>query len=237
MYTSHPVFLDPKFDSIRLYRYMDFPKFESLLQRKELYFCPVDKLDDQFEGSFPQKEIDYHKRHNNWDGFDETFKSWRNRVFISCWHYNEHESAGMWKLYSHTGKGIAIQTTISRFKKSFHGCQKEINIGRVIYIDYAKETFYQGEANGFRMFHFGTPFIHKRNIFQDEREYRALHICHDPQLIDQPYFQVDLDVLIENVIVAPQSGNQFVEQTEILLQDLLPNKKVIRSMHDQQPFS
>jgi len=237
MYINHPVYLDPEMGSIRLYRYMDFTKFISLIQRKELYFCPTDKLDDLFEGSFPQKEIDYQKRHGNWDTIGGTFKSWRNRVFVSCWHYNEQESAGMWKLYSNIGKGIAIQTTIPRLKESFKVCQKDIFIGKVIYIDYAKDTFYQGVSNGYPGLNFGVPFIHKRNIFLDEREYRAMHICHDPKLIDKPYFQVDLDILIENIIVAPKSEDWFIELIEILLQQFVPNKRVTRSIHDQQPFS
>jgi hypothetical protein len=237
MYTEHPVYLDPEGEAIRLYRYMDFTKFVSVIQKKELYFCPVDKLDDPFEGSFPQKEIEYHKRNGYWDEIAPGFKTRRGEVFINCWHYNEQESAGMWRLYSQIGKGIAIQTTIPKLKEAFKVCQKNIYIGKVIYIDYTKDFFYKNEPKGYDSLNFGVPFIHKRNIFEAEKEYRAVYISHESKSIERPYFQMDLDTLIENVIVAPKCEDWLFELTANLLNQFLPDKRVIRSIHDQEPFS
>lgn len=236
MYTQHPVYLDPEGSSTRLWRYTDFTKFVSLIQRKELYFCPVEKFKDKFEGTFPRKEVEYQKKNQRWDQLSPGFKSKRKDVFVSCWHYNENESAGMWKLYTQEGKGIAIQTTIPRLKESFKVCSKDIYIGKVVYIDYDKDIFYHGESNSYPALNLGVPFIHKRNIFADEREYRAIHISNEPKTLNQPYFPVDLDILIESVVVAPESKDWFVELTEKLLNQFLSNKKVIRSIHDQQPF-
>jgi hypothetical protein len=237
MYKDHPVYIDPEDSSSRLWRYTDFTKFISLIQRKELYFLSIDKLGDRFEGTFPRREVGHHKRSGYWGQLSKGFTAIRKNIFVSCWHYNQNESAGMWKLYSQAGKGIAIQTTIPRFKESFKCCESSIYIGKVIYINYDTDTFYTGESKKYKAMNLGVPYIHKRNIFADEREYRAIHISnhHDP--LSQPYFPVDLDVLIESIVVAPESEDWFVDLTEKLLNQFLPGKKVIRSIHDQEPFS
>src|SRR5580658_1618683 len=42
----------------KLWRYMDFPKFMSLLTSKALYFANAVALDDPFEGSIPRRNIE-----------------------------------------------------------------------------------------------------------------------------------------------------------------------------------
>ena len=53
MYEEHPVFNPPPDDAI-LWRYMDFTKFVSLLEKQALFFARADKLGDSFEGSLSQ---------------------------------------------------------------------------------------------------------------------------------------------------------------------------------------
>ena len=50
MYEPHPNLYPPP-DGAVLWRYMDFTKFVSLLERKALFFCRPDRLGDLFEGS------------------------------------------------------------------------------------------------------------------------------------------------------------------------------------------
>ena len=50
MFAEHPD-LNPPQDNAVLWRYMDFTKFVSLLDRRALYFSRADKLGDPFEGS------------------------------------------------------------------------------------------------------------------------------------------------------------------------------------------
>src|SRR5260221_3267194 len=40
---------------IRIWRYMDFPKFVSMLDHRALYFPTADQFQDTFEGSLPHK--------------------------------------------------------------------------------------------------------------------------------------------------------------------------------------
>ena len=51
MYKEHPVFNPPPSDAV-LWRYMDFTKFVSLLEKQALFFARADRLGDPFEGSF-----------------------------------------------------------------------------------------------------------------------------------------------------------------------------------------
>ena len=51
MYEEHETFTPPSSDAI-LWRYMDFTKFVSLLEKQALFFPRADKLGDPFEGSF-----------------------------------------------------------------------------------------------------------------------------------------------------------------------------------------
>ena len=50
MYKEHEAFAPPPPDAV-LWRYMDFTKFVSLLEKQALFFARADKLeDDPFEG-------------------------------------------------------------------------------------------------------------------------------------------------------------------------------------------
>lgn len=55
MYKEHPVFQQPNNENIKIWRYMDFTKFMSLLDTKKLFFTRADKFEDPFEGSWPKK--------------------------------------------------------------------------------------------------------------------------------------------------------------------------------------
>ena len=48
-YEDHPIFSTPEGGDTTVWRYMDFTKFLSLLDKKELFFVRLDKLDDPFE--------------------------------------------------------------------------------------------------------------------------------------------------------------------------------------------
>ena len=56
MYKEHPSFDSPP-DNAVLWRYIDFTKFVSLLDRKALFFVRADKLGDPFEGTLPDANV------------------------------------------------------------------------------------------------------------------------------------------------------------------------------------
>ena len=49
---SVPVFIPPQNPNIKIWRYMDFTKYMSILETKALYFPLISELNDPFEGSF-----------------------------------------------------------------------------------------------------------------------------------------------------------------------------------------
>ena len=119
---DHHVFKVPDNPEIRIWRYMDFTKFVSMMDLNSLYFSRSDLLGDTFEGSFPKpnvllrpmiyKEIeDKYKEKNLHVVFPASGKKmtfieshsylheWlRKWTFISCWHINEYEHASLLKL-------------------------------------------------------------------------------------------------------------------------------------------
>ena len=59
MYKEHPALRVPSdADSMIIWRYMDFTKFVSLLDRKALFFVKAGKLGDPFEGACTEADID-----------------------------------------------------------------------------------------------------------------------------------------------------------------------------------
>lgn len=54
MRERHPCFEQPVLPDAVLWRYMDFPKFVSMLHERALYFCRSDVLGDPLEGSLTQ---------------------------------------------------------------------------------------------------------------------------------------------------------------------------------------
>ena len=54
MHQEHPVFRKPDNENVTIWRYMDFPKFVSMIDRKGLFLTRVDILQDKFEGSLSE---------------------------------------------------------------------------------------------------------------------------------------------------------------------------------------
>ncbi len=52
MYEKHPVFTPPPDENVKIWRYMDFTKFFSFIDKKALFFTRIDQLEDKFEGRF-----------------------------------------------------------------------------------------------------------------------------------------------------------------------------------------
>ena len=146
MYEEHPVFNPPPLDVV-LWRYMDFTKYVSLLEKQALYFARADKLGDPFEGSyskvneslrplFMQRALGEKKiPEGTLENLAVGLKRIRQSTLINCWHQSPYESAAMWKLYAREEDGLAVKTDFNSFKTSFT-CSQSIYIGSVSYVDY-----------------------------------------------------------------------------------------------------
>lgn len=224
-YAFHPSFVDPQDDSARVWRYLDLAKLLSTIDREALFFPSAATLakDDQFEGHPPFPEVYKSERYRQLPLF-------HHLNFFSCWHMNSDESDAMWKIYVKEGAGIAIRSNVDRLKRCFAKTERPVHVGVVRYIDYDQPpppAAYPGHS----------WFLFKRKAFQHERELRVgvwseeVDIqymrnddsigCledHDRQDIvlkypDRPgvHVPVDLDILIEQIVIAPQSPSWFAE--------------------------
>ena len=219
MYKEHPAFNPPDDDAV-LWRYMDFTKFVSLLDKSTLFFARADKLDDPFEGSVSRTNmlLDFISARETLEMTDEEVQRFQQDMIksrkmlrrfnlINCWHENPGESAAMWKLYARETDGIAIKTDFNSFKNSL-ACSEAIYVGRVNYINYNIDVIPGG--NTF------YPFLYKRQSFEHEHEVRAMTMQLSKRAFAQDvcdvgiYYEVDLSLLIQEVIIAPYAQDWFL---------------------------
>jgi hypothetical protein len=215
-----------------VWRYLTFPSFMSVLQRRELFFARLATLAerDPYEGKFPREVLSdlaaryrpEHDRNRYPDG--ETFaraiaaENRKNRA-VNCWHINETESAAMWKL--HSGEhGVAIRTTLGRLKQSFALDERPVYIYEVEYLDFSGPVeltlpFYSGYA--------------KRKSFAHEKELRACIFISEEDTLPGAYVRVDLDALIDEVFVAPESEPWIREVAEGVMNAYGIPRRVLRS--------
>ena len=177
-YSPHQCFATAD-GSAKVWRYMDFTKFVSLLDSNALFFSRADHVSDAWEGADTVENVrqrptaigvgEGETAAEMMNGVSRFHRSLRHRTFVSCWHLNNVESAAMWKLYLSHNEGIAVQTTFERVTSSFQGDEQEmfdVYVGKVSYLDYEHEAFPEG--NTF------VPFLHKRRSFEYEHEIRAI---------------------------------------------------------------
>ena len=205
-----------------LWRYMSFAKFCSLLERRELFFSLVGDMEDRYEGFIcppPPRDQGDHLQQAESIGRDLLHKIVRSAL-INCWTKSDHESALMWEAYA-GAEGVAVRTTFRDLRESI-GSDTElpVSFGQVDYVNYL-----QREVPRFGW----APLFHKRMEYRGEEEVRVLlpgppwgdsitdptepDIRLDPDVMEQRgrYVSVDLDILIKDVVVSPNSAPWLVE--------------------------
>lgn len=211
---------DPLDAEAILWRYMDFPKFVSILENQALFFVRADRLNDPFEGSLPTRNIESQQT-NLHPEFKEAmtmaglptyslyWKQLPRFTLVNCWHHSDYESEAMWKLYSTIQGGIAIKTRFHIFIESFIAYER-IHIGMVNYVDYDSQYIPQHDPL--------SPYLYKRNSFAHEREVRAIIQDLPIRNIGQfqgiydigNYCKVDLNLLIQEVVIDPFAPDWFL---------------------------
>lgn len=231
MYQDHSAFEPPPQDAT-LWRYMNFAKYSSLLDRRSLFFARADTLDDPFEGSVTEATPRLPGEHSG--GLVALRRAMRSNVFVNCWHESDEESAAMWKLYARDA-GIAVRSTFANLAKSIQ-TKQPIYIGRIRYIDYVMDPMPTGNAF--------TPFLHKRKSFEHEREVRAVSKEWKgeqfyEELIPQGdgvYYGVDVQTLISEVVVAPFCQAWLFELVESTTKKYGLTYSVRRSILEKTPI-
>lgn len=235
-YTDYEI---PDDESV-IWRYLDFPKFVSLLKDKALFMTRADKFEDGFEGAVCELK--------NKQQYDEALSEYyssivegtlsvvhlvedshtaneliRKNSFISCWYESPHESMAMWRLYaaSNEPKGIAIKSNVGSLRKSIG---HDVEIGRIQYIDYSKTWLNPNEA-----------LWRKRLSFEYEHEVR-IRITPKGGLSKTPpenmMLPVDLNNLIKAVYVSPMADNWFKDVVSDVMMKYDIEKDVFHSQLD-----
>jgi len=243
MYVKNPEFEEPTDDTI-IWRYVDFIKFISYLEKNALFFVRSDQLFDKYEGKFTEADVklweDKLKPKTKLSQI-ELYDRFRKIVNISSWHINENESAAMWEICLQSNEGIAIKSTFKRLKDSFilHK-EDEIYIGKVKYIDYRKDSISKGDIF--------NPFLYKRKAFEYESELRAVIMKFAPQeetigkhilYVDPKWFGIhvktDLVALIDKIVVSPNVPDWIIDLVKSIVKKYELNKKVEQSELSKNP--
>jgi hypothetical protein len=191
MYKEHPVFKKPEDENVKIWRYMKFNRFESMLRMKTLFFARLDILVDTFEGTLSKVNCDpnlkrkimsegkitehqFQQNLQNLRKHEEIFnREIRKGVAINCWHIKNYETANMWERYKKEKKEIAIQSTYRRLADSFHeDKENEEFIGCVKYIDHEKESHQSDTIHGH--INILDPFSCKQKSYEIDKELRVL---------------------------------------------------------------
>lgn len=253
-------YVPPENKACRIWRYMDFARYVSMLLSKGLYFARIDQLGDPFEGASPASFLgNYLKVFEGRlvdgklpPGLAEDRGRVRLNTAVNCWHMNEHESLAMWKLYSADNKGVAIQTTCADLEQSLPRLDSisnvlsedktepiQLRIGQVKYIDYDTD-----EVKGLNTH---VLAILKRKSFSFEQELRVIisRFMTVPIVVGGPPVSVfphggvtvpvDLQQLVTQIVVSPMTPPWMAELVETVTKSLGYSFPVRRSTLDNLP--
>lgn len=225
-------------NNYQVVKYMDLSKFVSLLQRKSLFFCRLDKLEDHFEGTTTKTNWDnrynfYASQHLNGSKLKKLTSreiekaveedklaelKIKSLITICCWNIDNSESAALWKIYSDLNQGIMITSKISSLIEAFNSTEEVIDLSEVKYIDHNKESMPSGNIM--------YPIIHKHKAYSYERELRLIHSVDftaglkydwsNEEVEAGKYLKVDINKLVDEIILSPYSPSWFIKMIEDL---------------------
>ena len=258
-YQAHFAFVAPQEPKARLWRYMDLPRFLSILDRRGLFFPSAATLSeaDPYEGEPVAAKIQAARER----GQDEVRRLriqaqlFKHLNFFNCWHMNDGESDAMWKIYMRGAEGIAIQSTVRRLQDCFRNYAGVVYMGEVQYGDHANITAQTVPNFG------SSDYMLKRLAFQHEREVRAGTYSSDVRaeffdkvgILKAPppgvraedillspgrrgvYVDADIRTLVERVVVSPLSPNWFSDLVVSLSRGLGYDFEIVPSEMSRPP--
>jgi hypothetical protein len=221
--------------AIKIWRYMDLAKFISLLATESLYFACPSEFQDPFEGYMPRshieafsvtivpmvqniisirnqladkyQDIDMRQIDEKIDDLSllEASREANRKFGVSCWHKSEYESEAAWKIYSTSGQGIAIESTVGQLQLSLENV-KGLIIDSVRYMNFNEDPIEKGHK------HY-AGFL-KRRSFEHEKELRATIPLSEAG--KGVYVKCKLDTLITCIHISPFVPVYFKETVESL---------------------
>ena len=201
----------------KIWRYMSFTKFISLLFEQALYFARSDTFNDKREGLPPltnsqraMAELSKSPDHilsAHSQAIEDDLAWLRERTFISCWNISDDESYTMWQSYGSQEQGVAIQTTVERLNEEIETTNSDLPLsGKVQYLDHRFDEM----PSKLKVLY----FFQKRTYFAAEQEFRV--VLFDPKSERYRrqkygvYSPVNILELIERVYVPPLANDWYV---------------------------
>ena len=240
---GHPGYENQPDPNDTVWRYLDLPRFISVIQTRQLYFSQSSMMKDKWEGAVAGHDV-----HARVDARLMSMFNARQTHYLNCWYVSKFESAGMWDLYQHGSQGVAIRSTWGRLTDSITS-QYPIHGGLVKYIDYDKRAFNMVQ-------NVGTSFMYKRRQFDHEREARLVLWSDDsggPSLwartqdqsamvrvdkTDPPGYGIDVDlsILVDALVVAPDAPPWYLSLIKGLVGQFGHDLEILPSELDQTPI-
>lgn len=181
--SSLPVPADPR---ARIWRYMNFAKFVSLIDAQALFFAYVDRFRDTREG-----------------GREDTGPV---RVAASSWHLSEHESEAMWRLYSPREEAVAVQSTYERLRAALPA---RVRLHLVTYVDDPDRI--AGADRVDRFFYKRKAYEHEKELRAVLPIERTAGADRARETEGGWLLPIDPDAVIERVYVSPFAADWFRE--------------------------
>lgn len=196
-----------------LRRYMDVPKFISLLQSSSLFLCRADRFPDRFEGSFTEgtKQLieQSYKKYHIACSYPHFKQQLRQGVFISCLSLGIDDNMALWKLYGQSNDCVAITTTVSQMKQALDGYKGvgQLYLRRVEYIRHWKnpEILIKPYSNIFRYKTVGFSFEKEVRIILDRH-----HETFDADQKDEGvHIPILLNSFLRSIVASPEASPWF----------------------------
>ncbi|CDH32752.1 hypothetical protein [Xenorhabdus bovienii] len=207
--TDPEILRQPIFLRRKLWRYMDFTKFVSLISSNNLFLSRIDKFRDPYEGMLP-KENELIKQKNEQktnNSYRDTIKHNKEKYYANCWYASRYESAAMWVLYAKTNEAIAIETNYQILSEEL---PDYVYLGLVSYIDYKKKSIKMHSDDSINSMNI---FMYKRKSFLHEKEARIImsidNIDKTKQNHEGVYIPINLNKLIKKIHIAPDAPSWF----------------------------
>ncbi|MCO8245348.1 hypothetical protein [Haladaptatus sp. AB643] len=237
-------------------RYRGFDRFLSIISNSCLWFSNVNSFPDSFEGTLPSPNAEFERSVGSRAHRENRRQMENESTYINCWRQGTDESQVFWDAYIGESLGLAIQTTVGRFRKSLElpvaepyidyylgdkgsGDQigefsteyqeelQKVQIGNVEYIDFNSDFVPMS-------MHSYARYFHKRGGFNHEKEFRAVYAnpVHSQDIMT---VSVNLDKLIDSIILRPGSSAEFAALVQVVLESARIDADVRFSEFDQQP--
>lgn len=238
-----------------LWRYMDLPKFISLISRKEIYFASANSFEDIFEGA--KGILD---KKDKWDSF---YLDFFEKSILTAPFQDQNEltiekvkadSERLLKQLNESGNLQRKYTFISCWHLNEYESEamwklysKDVSnalaikttfgnlyeaLDRNPYIDIGKVKYIDYKK---RFTSINGAFWYKRKSFEYEKEVRAIITKHDITS-KGIYIPIDIKKLILGVYVSPYASTWFVDVVKDVVQKYRLNIPVSYSQMLEKPF-